>query len=148
MRVDGDGNEWWSARDIAKALGYADWRNFERCAWQGWMAIEKLEGSVRAGQHIHVEDNTYEAGFGTKKIRDYRLTRLGAYMALGYSSKPFKRALDTPIDLEVCYRTVTVIGNKTSPTGVVYAVAFTLAAWHVTAHRFKRSPLACSRLSC
>lgn len=27
-RIDENGTEWWSSRELAKALGYADYRNF------------------------------------------------------------------------------------------------------------------------
>ena len=78
----------WSARDLARALAYSEFRWFESCALKAREAIATLEGDVSAGRHIDEVLTAYAAGFGKKQIKDYRLTRYGAYMALGYSTKP------------------------------------------------------------
>lgn len=87
-KVDDDGNEYWSARDLAKAVGYAKWDNFERAVLAARDDITALQG-VSAG-HANIADagNIARVGFGDREVRDYRLTRYGAYMTLANTSKP------------------------------------------------------------
>jgi DNA-damage-inducible protein D len=76
---DEDGGEYWSARDLSKILGYAEWRNFTS-------AIEKAkEACQNSGQAISdhfVETNKMiEAGKkARRKIDDYYLSRYACYL--------------------------------------------------------------------
>ena len=78
-RVTEDGNEYWSARDLAKILGYAtNYRNFKP-------AIEKAkEACEQSGYTIadHFADvrNMIEVGRGAKRpIEDVHLSRYACY---------------------------------------------------------------------
>lgn len=77
-----------SARDLARAIGYARFTNFEPCVRNAQEAITELQGDVSAGEHVCPVQQHYDTGIGARPVRDYRLTRYGAYMALGYSHKP------------------------------------------------------------
>jgi DNA-damage-inducible protein D len=76
-----DGSEYWSARDLAKILGYAGWRNFTT-------AIEKAKKACEnSGQDVFdhfVEANKMvKLGSGSqRKIEDYQLSRYGCYLLI------------------------------------------------------------------
>ncbi len=78
-REDEDGHEYWSARDLAKILGYTDWRNF-------LSAIQKAKESCKqSGQAISdhfVETNKMvNIGSGAKRKQvDYLLSRYACYL--------------------------------------------------------------------
>lgn len=79
-QVDENGKEFWTARDLMKAVEYDRWENFSA-------AVERAAASIintgeDAGQHIDAAVSTYAAGFGLKSIPDYRLTRFGAYLVV------------------------------------------------------------------
>ncbi len=80
-KVAEDGSEYWSARDLAKILGYTDWRNFTT-------AIEKAkEACDNSGQDVFdhfVEANKMvKLGSGSqRKIEDYQLSRYGCYLLI------------------------------------------------------------------
>ena len=52
-RTDEDGNEYWSARDLSKVLGYTEWRNFKS-------AIEKAQIAC-ANSNQEISDHFVEA---------------------------------------------------------------------------------------
>jgi DNA-damage-inducible protein D len=73
------GAEYWSARDLSKLLGYADWRNFE-------IAIKRAITSCnQIGQDPtnHFRDITIMATIGSgakRQIKDYVLSRFACYL--------------------------------------------------------------------
>ena len=73
------GQDVWSARELAKTLGYEKWDNFNR-------AVEKAKDAIEIGgrcpdDHIADSGNMVELGSGAKRnIKDYKLTRLGSYL--------------------------------------------------------------------
>lgn len=78
-RISEEGFEYWSARDLAKLLEYAQWRNFEN-------AISKAKESCKNNGY-EVEDhfadvsNMVELGSGaTREVEDYRLSRFACYL--------------------------------------------------------------------
>ncbi|MEU7980543.1 phage antirepressor KilAC domain-containing protein [Micromonospora sp. NPDC049081] len=74
-RVDPDGTEWWSARDLMPLLGYDQWRRFED-------AIERAELAARNTGH-HTEQafcRLRQEGTGGAPRADFRLTRYAAYL--------------------------------------------------------------------
>lgn len=85
-RVDPDGSEWWSARDLMPLMGYSAWRNFE-------VPLKRAMKSAEA-QGINVENNFT----GSRKVSegrgpdqfDYRLTRFASYLVAmnGDPNKP------------------------------------------------------------
>jgi len=76
-----DGEEYWSARDLSKILGYAEWRNFTSAIEK---AKEACENSGQAISDHFVEANKLiEAAKGARrKIEDYHLSRYGCYLLI------------------------------------------------------------------
>ncbi|MFI2663194.1 phage antirepressor KilAC domain-containing protein [Micromonospora carbonacea] len=74
-RVDADGSEWWSARDLMPLLGYDQWRRFEEAIQRAELAAENTNGSSeQAFCRLRQE------GTGGAPRTDYRLTRFAAYL--------------------------------------------------------------------
>ena len=78
-RVDPDGSEWWSARDLMPLMGYDQWRRFAG-------AVERARVSAEAQGQI-VENHFAAAGkmvkigsSATREAADYRLTRFACYL--------------------------------------------------------------------
>src|SRR2546430_2188495 len=78
-RVNDDGTEYWSARDLAKILGYKEWRNFTTAIEK---AKEACEGSGQAVLDHFVEANKMvQLGSGAqRKTEDYHLSRYACYL--------------------------------------------------------------------
>jgi DNA-damage-inducible protein D len=80
-KVAEDGSEYWSARDLSKILGYAEWRNFTT-------AIEKAkEACENSGQDIfdHFVETNKMVKLGSRsqrKIEDYHLSRYACYLLI------------------------------------------------------------------
>jgi DNA-damage-inducible protein D len=76
-----DGSEYWSARDLAKILGYALWQKFRH-------VIEKAEAACAnsdqdAENHfIHVDKMVSIGSGAQRKIEDVFLSRYGAYLVV------------------------------------------------------------------
>lgn len=80
-KIDENGIEYWSARDMAKALEYADYRNFEK-------VIEKAKGACK-NSHQEVENHfgetneMVEIGSGAKrKLDSVKLSRYACYLVV------------------------------------------------------------------
>jgi DNA-damage-inducible protein D len=77
-RIDEHDNEYWSARDLSKLLGYKDWRNFTKAIAK---AIEACEQSGRAASGDFVGINEIvKAGATSKPREDYHLSRYACYL--------------------------------------------------------------------
>lgn len=78
-KSDDNGNEFWSARDLAKVLEYTEYRHFKP-------AIERArEACFNSGQDVrdHFEDmlGMIELGKGGKrKVEDAKLSRYACYL--------------------------------------------------------------------
>lgn len=78
-QISEEGFEYWSARDLAKLLEYAQWRNFEN-------AISKAKESCKNNgyeveNHFADVSNMVELGSGaTREVDDYRLSRFACYL--------------------------------------------------------------------
>lgn len=78
-KVDEDGNEFWTGRDIQRLLGYLDWRNFLN-------TVEKAKVSCGvAGQRIedHFVDINTMVGIGSgaeRPVEDLYLSRYACYL--------------------------------------------------------------------
>lgn len=73
----------WSARDLQEPAGYSKWQDFESAIQRAEQAITNTEGVVSAGRHVIMEVRNHEdatAFGGVRKVKDYSLTRYGAYM--------------------------------------------------------------------
>ena len=83
------GHEYWSARDLQKVLGYAQWRKFE-------MVIEKAQIACSTSKqdpqyHFAQVGKMVDLGSGAvREVLDYRLSRYACYLIVqnGDSSKP------------------------------------------------------------
>ena len=78
-RVDEDGNEYWSARELQKVLKYTQWRRFND-------AIIKAKESC-TNSNYDIQDHFADAGKMIKlakgamrKIEDYKLSRYACYL--------------------------------------------------------------------
>lgn len=86
-----DGDEFWTARDLAKLLGYADYRNF-------LATVEKAKtacGAMRLDPNDHFVDVTdmVEIGSGAKRERDnVHLDRYACYL-IAQNGDPRKRQI-------------------------------------------------------
>jgi len=76
--TDEQDNEYWSARELSKLLGYKDWRNFTKALTK---AMEACEQSGRAASVDFVEVNEIvKAGAASKPREDYHLSRYACYL--------------------------------------------------------------------
>ncbi len=80
-RVTADNSEYWSARDLAKTLGYTTWRRFTN-------AIEKAEIACKNSDQAvedHFDHVVKMVGIGSKaqrKIEDINLSRYACYLII------------------------------------------------------------------
>lgn len=73
-----DGTEYWSARELAPALGYNKWENFAKVIMRAMIACENSGHSVE--RDFPEVRKIVEAGATTKSILDYELTRYACYL--------------------------------------------------------------------
>jgi DNA-damage-inducible protein D len=79
---DGDGHEYWLARELMRLLGYRKWQNFERVLAEA-MSICELEGpDALAINFTAISKNKSAAGLDPRGRRgeDYQLTRHACYI--------------------------------------------------------------------
>ena len=77
--IDEFGNEYWSARELMKALEYKEWRKFDKVIKK---AMEACTGSnYYTLDHFVFEDKMVNIGSNTiRKIHDYKLSRYACYL--------------------------------------------------------------------
>ncbi|MBO4640963.1 MAG: DNA damage-inducible protein D [Treponema sp.] len=73
-----DGTEFWSARELALALDYVEWRNFSKVIDRAMIACEN-SGHVISHDFVEV-NKIVEAGATSKSIKDYELSRYACYL--------------------------------------------------------------------
>ena len=74
-----EGVECWSARELAKLLGYAQWRNFENIVNKANAACEHAEQGV--SYHFAEVGKMVSLGSGSEReVSDYMLTRYACYL--------------------------------------------------------------------
>jgi DNA-damage-inducible protein D len=74
-----DGHEYWSARDLAKLLGYAKWDKFQKVIAQAEKACEQ-SGQVGTDHFLQV-GNMVNIGSGAQRRKtDYHLSRYACYL--------------------------------------------------------------------
>jgi DNA-damage-inducible protein D len=79
-RIDESGNEYWSARELSKLLGYKDWRNFTKAITK---AMEACEQSGRAASGDFGDfTEIVKAGATSKPREDYHLSRYACYLII------------------------------------------------------------------
>ncbi|MER3011857.1 DNA damage-inducible protein D [Serratia nematodiphila] len=86
---DADGNEYWSARDLAPLLDYKDWRNFLNVLSRAAQACETSNQEVSD----HFVDATKKVTLGSgaqRELDDVQLSRYACYLVVqnGDPSKP------------------------------------------------------------
>jgi DNA-damage-inducible protein D len=78
-REDDQGNEYWSARELYKMLGYSTWQKFQYAIEQAKIACEN--SGQAASDHFNLQVNLIKAGKGAKRpTEDYHLTRYACYL--------------------------------------------------------------------
>lgn len=73
-----DGSEFWSARELALALEYVQWRNFTNVIERAMIACENSGHNV--SDDFAEVSKIVEAGAATKPKKDYELTRYACYL--------------------------------------------------------------------
>lgn len=78
-RINEYGQEYWLARELARVLQYADWRNFENAIFK---AIDACKNSgISPGEHFGEVTSFTKMNTGaTRKISDYALSRYACYL--------------------------------------------------------------------
>ncbi len=76
--VRNDGTEYWSARELAPALEYAQWRNFSKVIGRAMIACENSGHSVL--DDFAEVSKIVDAGATSKPIKDYELSRYACYL--------------------------------------------------------------------
>lgn len=79
-RIDESGNEYWSARELSKLLGYKDWRNFTKAITKAMEACEQ-SGRAASGDFGEVTE-IVKAGATSKPREDYHLSRYACYLII------------------------------------------------------------------
>lgn len=78
-QITEDGNEYWSARDLHKLLGYSSWQKFQYAIEQARIACEKSGQGI--ADHFNLEVKMIKVGKGgQRKLEDYHLTRYACYL--------------------------------------------------------------------
>ena len=78
-RRDDDGIEFWTARDLARLLEYADYRNFLNIAERAKTACEN-SGQAVADHFVDATDMIALGKGGIREVDDIHLTRYAAYL--------------------------------------------------------------------
>ena len=80
-KVNENDNEYWSARQLYKLLGYSRWEKFQYALEQAKKACENSGQAV--ANHFHLEVQLIKAGKGAQRqVEDYQLTRYACYLII------------------------------------------------------------------
>ena len=77
-RFRADGTEYWSARELAIALEYTQWRNFSKVVDRAMIACENSGHNIL--DDFAEVSKIVEAGVTSKPIKDYELSRYACYL--------------------------------------------------------------------
>src|SRR2546429_97562 len=78
-KVDEQGNEYWSARDIARLLDYTQWRNFTYALKKARVACKK--SGEDSANHFAASSKMVSLGSGSQReVEDYRMSRYACYL--------------------------------------------------------------------
>lgn len=78
-RVTEEGNEYWSARDLAKILGYTEFRKFSNAIQKAETACEN-SGQAVSDHFAHVSEMVGIGSGAQRKIGDVHLSRYACYL--------------------------------------------------------------------
>lgn len=77
--IDGNGNEYWYARELMITLEYKDWRYFDAVIEKAKIACQNSE--IPATEHFVVDNKTSPMpNGGSKIVKDYILSRYACYL--------------------------------------------------------------------
>ena len=77
-KIRADGTEFWSARELAPALEYTKWENFQNVIKRAMIACENSGHSVE--DDFPEVRKIVDAGITSKPVKDYELTRYACYL--------------------------------------------------------------------
>ena len=77
-QIRADGTEFWSARELAPALEYTKWENFQNVIKRAMIACENSGDSVE--DDFPEVRKIVDAGITSKPVKDYELTRYACYL--------------------------------------------------------------------
>lgn len=78
-KIDGNGIEYWMARELLLLLGYSQWRNFEEVI--GKAARACMQSGQDVDNHFAKISKMVEIGSNTmREVRDYKLDRYACYL--------------------------------------------------------------------
>ncbi len=90
--VDGDGNEYWFARELYDILGYASWDNFEKLITKAKVSVS--ESGMPVENHFHDVMKMVSIGYGNDRaVSDIELTRHACYVIAQNGSAAKKPAI-------------------------------------------------------
>jgi DNA-damage-inducible protein D len=80
-RIDPDGNEFWSARDLMPLLEYASWRQFKSVLLRAQIACEN--SGYDEDDHFAISNKIVDLGSkATREIEDMHLSRYACYLVV------------------------------------------------------------------
>lgn len=96
-KIDGNGVEYWEARELMPLLEYTDWRNFNSVILKAQEACKNSEQTV--GNHFVETNKMIKIAVGTAKeatrlIQDYKLSRYACYL-IAQNGESSKQAIAT-----------------------------------------------------
>ncbi len=112
--IDENGNEFWTARELARVLEYSDYRYFLIVARKGWLACKN--SGVEPSDHFVVYNEMVSIGSGAERqIDNIRLTRYACYLTLQNAnpSKPIVAQAQTYFAIQT--RRAEVLLDKDAP---------------------------------
>ena len=85
---DEQGNEYWSARELQKILGYKEWRLFFAVIEKSQIACSQSNNEI--SYHFGVKPKIVTAGVTSKSIIDYKLSRYACYLIVQNANPKFE----------------------------------------------------------
>ncbi|MFA6601295.1 MAG: DNA damage-inducible protein D [Candidatus Paceibacterota bacterium] len=90
-KIDENGVEYWTARELLIVLNYVEWRNFEEVIKKAKQACAKSNQFI--GDHFVEVNKMTQIGHGTvRKLDDYKLDRFACYL-IAQNGDPDKPAI-------------------------------------------------------
>lgn len=81
MRIDDNNGEWWNSRDLAKALGYTDYRYFLDVARKAWTAC--CNSGVDPKDHFVVYNEMVSIGSNAERqVDSIKMSRYACYLTV------------------------------------------------------------------
>ncbi|MET8807204.1 phage antirepressor KilAC domain-containing protein [Streptomyces sp. NPDC004546] len=129
MLLDHHGQERWSARDLQRLMGYDEWRTFDDTVRRAMAAVE-ASGLDPFVHFVGAVRMTETGRWGRTKVKDYRLTRFGAYhiAIAGDGRKPEVAAAKTYFAVKTREAELATKPDVSSPEGVLVLAKQYLAA--------------------